>query len=153
MLQFLERLGLYKGKEALSTISGNRILILGTRSGGAYGLAKGFQEYFEESGIQDFSVEVLRDAGLIEKSFLNLADSRNLETARVPQGVVLLPEMRQYDNGRGMFLNTYECEIDKFVYRLCNQHNVPLVTLIPSPDYNVDSVIREFLWVKSRQNK
>lgn len=80
--------------EILSTSIGNRVLILGSRLGGAFTLGAAFQTYLEQRGIPEPSVEVLRDAGKIEKAILGRKTvDEGRKNPNLPKGVILLPEM------------------------------------------------------------
>ena len=109
----------------------NRILVLGSRLSGAYKLGEGFQAYLEQRRIPEPSVEVLRNAGLIEKALLgreNIEEGR--KSPNLPRGVILLPEMRQYSlQGLGMSLDTHESDISKYVEGFCEDHGIPLVKI------------------------
>lgn len=113
----------------------NRVLILGSRLSGAYELGEEFQEYLEERGIPNPDVEVLRDAGYIERAIIgceDLDEDINIRrlNPKLPKGVILLDEMRQQTlSGMDMSLDTYSCWIDKYVEEQCDAHNVPLVKI------------------------
>ena len=109
----------------------NRVLILGSKISGAFELGCAFQKYLEQKGIPEPNVEVLRDAGKIEIAILGgetIEEGR--ENPRLPKGVILLPEMRQYlPTGTGMSLKTYSCGISEEVEALCQRYGIPLVKI------------------------
>jgi hypothetical protein len=109
----------------------NRVLILGSRISGAFRLGGAFQKYLEQKGIPEPSVEVLRDAGLIELAVLGRTTiEEGRENPCPPEGVILLPEMRQYSSSSmGMSLETYECGISDHVEALCQKYGIPLVQI------------------------
>jgi len=126
---------LVKNKETSPTLVDNKVLILGSRLSGAFILGEKFQEYLEERGIPNPDVEVLRDAGHIERAIIGCEDlSEDMHIRRLnpklPKGVILLDEMRQQTlSGMDMSLDTYSCGIDEYVEEQCNAHNVPLVKI------------------------
>lgn len=109
----------------------NRVLIMGSRLGGAFQFGEGFQKYLEERGVPEPSVEVLRNANLIEKAVLDSEDTdEGRGNPNLPRGVILLPEMRQYTpSGQGMTIDTNLSGIGKYVEGLCAKHNIPLVKI------------------------
>lgn len=113
----------------------NRVLILGSRLSGAFELGEKFQEYLKERDIPNPNVEVLRDAGLIERAIIGCEDpdediNKRRLNPNLPEGVILLDEMRQWTpSGMGMSLETYESGIDEYVEGLCHAHNIPLVKI------------------------
>lgn len=117
-------------EETLPAKIENRVLILGARISGAHELAAAFRSYLEEKGIPEPNVQYLRDAAKIEEAFLGretLDEGR--KSPNPPKGVILLPYMRQYDNGKGMFLSTYECGISNYVEELCAEQGIPLIKI------------------------
>ncbi len=124
-------------KEVLSS-SGNRILVLGSRSSGAYRFAGDFERYLEQKGIPNPEVESTRNAFYIEDAFLG-RDTLNegKRDPNVPKGVILFPEMRQYVGPNGMNIPTYDRSsvnmegetIADRVRKLCRQYNVPLIEI------------------------
>ncbi len=105
----------------------NRILVLGSRMSGALSFGDAFQNFVEGKGIKNLQVQGLRDASFIEHVFLgndNLVEGRR--NPKLPLGVILFPEMRQYVGTSGMSLDTYSSGIAEFVRELCAKYNVPL---------------------------
>lgn len=126
-----ERL-LVNNTETSPALVDNRVLILGSRLSGAFKLGEKFQEYLEERGIPNPDVEVLRDAGYIERAIIgceDLDEDINIRrlNPKLPKGVILLDEMRQQTlSGMDMSLDTYSCGIDEYVEKQCITHNIPL---------------------------
>lgn len=111
----------------LSNESKGVIAVFGTRIGGAYELADGFEKYIQNQGVDGIDVRVLRDAGLIEQVFDELGNSL--------KGVILLPYMRQYspETGAGMTLESFTNGISDFIENLCSEKNIPLLELRGKP--------------------
>lgn len=147
----LERLGVLNRRsqsiEISSIVQEDRVLVMGARISGAEALASEFQQFIEGKDLSHVRVELLRDAGFIEHAFFGTTmeeDPGTLQKKSIPLGVILLPEMRQYDErGSGMFLNTYQCGISKYVEGLCRQHGVPLVEIRPAVEEDNQVLIAE----------
>jgi|GEM_PF-5286257 len=127
MIENKQDCSLAKREEILPTTTENRVLILGSTISGAFKLADSFEVYLKQRGIAKPSVEVLRDAGIIETA---LTIDQGRENPNLPKGVILLPEMRQYSpTGMGMSLGSYESGISDFVEQLCQRYDIPLIKI------------------------
>lgn len=116
-----------------------RVLVCGSNLSGAFDLAGLLEQYVRERGLSDVEVQVLRDASIFPRVFYNVGEDEpytpELYSDRVPQAVLILPEMRQYDprTGWGMTLDTYTSRdfngnsVFENIKKLCEKHNVPFV--------------------------
>jgi hypothetical protein len=100
----------------------NRIVVYGTRLTGSLALARELEAFLSEHGIQDPSVDAVRDVGNIQRGFYGLlAENR---VPNLPLGVVALQAMRQYDDlsGNSMPVPTpFET-----IQALCERYDVPM---------------------------
>ncbi len=117
--------------QEVDQVDPNRIVVYGSNNSGANTLTKELQRYLQEVGIDHPSVELVRDAALIHQSFYGQKTPE--DQVVLPRGVVVFPEMRQYWEGRGMFIPTYGYEgltgpfpFD-LIKELCTKHGIPFV--------------------------
>lgn len=120
----------------------DRVVVYGSNTSGVQTITIVLETYLERMG-KNYTVEAVRDAGLINQAFYNIDEERNIKSPQnqrtVPKGVVVLPEMRQYYDGKGMFLGTYTTSdgqggtIFTLIRGLCKQNNVPLVNFRRTP--------------------
>lgn len=134
--QSIERIG-SRSLEVKDTIlpevhrRSNRIVVYGTNADGGGQLTIDFRRYLEEAGIENPSVELVRDVTLIRAGFFGIRTSAEERT--LPRGVVTFPDMRQYGPGANMTVDTYRTPgseaispID-IIEELCTQYEIPLV--------------------------
>lgn len=145
-----QELGLTRYEEGSVLKHESRILILGSRISGAFVLGKGLLDYLRERGIDSVSVDVSKDAGLIDQNFWNNALGGNGSNITPPIGVILLPEMRQYaPGGYGMTLDSYRCGFADYVRTLCEENGVPLVEVQRhSSDLEIEERLKKALLLK-----
>ena len=128
----------------------NRVVVYGSRLSGALDLARELGRYLEERGVSQPQVVGWRDAGYLRQAFFDeplphevIDGPISLPSGKVtdapvrtlPRGVVVFPEMRQYTEMGGMFLDTYESKdfygksTFDHIRELCERHGVPYLRM------------------------
>lgn len=135
-------------------INPNRFVIYGSRLSGAYKISEELSRFLLEKGIENPDVEVVRDAGYINQRFyLEPEGKRTKKTPpKLPRGVILLDEMRQYFQGKGMTLDTTSSGIRDYVETLCRENGIPLIMF--TGDFSVEffeQSLRELAETNPRQ--
>jgi len=111
-------------------------------------LADGLEQYMREQGINSVNVDVWRNVAKIDLAFFGISDLKeltNMTKINLPKGVILLPEMRQYDpSNKGMSIDTYETGVDVEVKKLCDGYDVPLIMLrkVPTAEELIEGMRR-----------
>jgi len=115
--------------------SQNRVVIFGSRVSGAEVTVIEFQDYLKERKVDNPDVQLHRDATRITSSFFGSEDPTQVS---LPRGVIVFPEMRQYVQGAGMTIPTYDADSTGnspfgLIRGLCEQFGVPFTTVGAPP--------------------
>lgn len=134
----------------------NRIVVFGSRLSGAEFFTNDFLKLLKENGIENPSVVLMRDGALIDQAFYGQQIQNDKPS--IPKGVVIFPEMRQYEGKSQMFIATY-CDKDivdgqtpfEKIKNLCEKHSVPYIkmTNYDSIELSIRERIREIIGPKS----
>lgn len=137
-----------EGNETLPDVFESRILIIGSRLSGSFELSEIFQRYLEQQGIPEPSVEPVRDVAMIDAAIFGDENiGRDGKKPKLPKGIILLPEARQYISGRGQTIDSYESGLSSRVEDICKKLNIPLVKVRKNQnlDRRIESGIKKLL--------
>lgn len=113
----------------------NRIVVFGSISSGALDLAENFEKYLKDKSI-DSAVTVQNNLEGIERTFFDRGEGK---TDTLPKGVIVLPKMHYYPDGKGMSVDTHSGKLHikgkvyetvfEYIKDICNENGVPIVDL------------------------
>lgn len=125
-----------RGKETLPITKPDRVVIYGSRTSGAPVVADELQKYLQEKGLNNPSVEVVRNVAVIENAFYDVPIGQNVNSKNIPhnipKGVIVFPQMRQYSEDMGMSVDTNAKNLSgmsrrEYIQRLCDKNKVPYI--------------------------
>lgn len=113
-----------------------QVVVLGSNLSGAQGVAKSLDTLLEEKGVPHQEAEVERDVASIAKAIFGIDPDNPESIATKPMCVVLLSQMRQYDDyGRGMTIDTRRDKnlegltVKDSVRIICDNHDIPMLLM------------------------
>lgn len=111
-----------------------QVVVLGSNLSGAQGVAESLDALLEEKGVPHQQAEVTRDVASIAKAIFGIDPDDPESIATKPMCVVLLGQMRQYDeHGRGMTIDTgRDKNLEGLTVRdsvriMCDNHEIPML--------------------------
>lgn len=141
-------------KRPVYEVDPNRFVVYGSRISGAFSLGEELLKFLSEKGVAEPNVQVVRDARVIDQAFYLKPSTKRSKNSppKLPRGVILLGEMRQYFNGQGMSLDTTSSGIRDYVEKICKENGIPLAIFTGDFSEEIfDTALRQLAETDPRQ--
>lgn len=131
----------------------NRVVVYGSNISGAADFTVRFQQFLNERGIQNPTVQLVRFTNDIVPSFFGVDYPE--QTGHLPRGVVVFPQMRyETHDGYTMFVPMHgmlgresdEPTVFDQIKAMCDEHNVPIIRF--DVESRVEQELRELAQIR-----